>query len=566
MTMKTKQITSMLATVGAASILAGCAAVPESQVAQKVSDTRSEIEVMAKQQASRPAEPLFKHVKGNYIASAPVSLSYDATLPPVFRNTVMRFPGKANLATAAYRITETTRLPVRIREDVYFTAKSLASGSISANGGSLTTPQLPGPLPGDVIGVKSLANTDGISTQKVEDFDLSVPMDWNGTLSNYLDLMCNRLGVNWEYRDGTIYVFRLVTKSFPLKLNPGTIDFGSSVSKGGSATSGATGPNAQSNGSFSSTSSTSSQGKFSAWQTMEAAIKPMLTPIGKVTIDEAAGNIIVTDTKEAVSDIGRLIESQNAVYTRQLEFDVRIVRVAINNSSTADLSLNLAYNKLDAAGANKWNVSGTSPGSLTSSSSLLPGGIGARILSPTSPFSGSSLFVDALNQVGKVVDDRTVSAITTNRVPVPIVKFSSVTYLAQTTPAQGGTNGSSGGVPGLTPGSVTTGFFLNVLPTVMENNSVLMRLSLDQSTLTKMGSITTGTGETQQMIQTPNTDGDKSDHSVGLREGESLVLMGNVNDVQSHDKATSPTGLSNFGNSTKELQVIIVTPRVRPGI
>jgi hypothetical protein len=81
-----------------------------------------------------------------------------------------------------------------------------------------------------------------------------------------------------------------------------------------------------------------------------------------------------------------------------------------------------------------------------------------------------------------------------------------------------------------------------------------------------MGSITTGTGETQQMIQTPNTDGDKSDHSVGLREGESLVLMGNVNDVQSHDKATSPTGLSNFGNSTKELQVIIVTPRVRPGI
>lgn len=567
MKMKKSTISSLLLTIGAASALSGCASVPESMANKRFEDRSKEIEEKMQAQASKPAEALMERVKGNYIGSQPIALPYDATLPPVFRETVLRIPGNVNLATAAMRITAATKLPVRIREDVYYSPKSLAAGQMNQQGGNVAgMPSLPAPLPGDVLGVKALANTDGIAANRVDDFDLSMPTEWTGSLSGYLDHVCNRIGVNWEFRDNTIYIYRIMTKSFQLKVNPGSFDFGSTIAKGAAATAGGTGAGAQSNGSFNSTSTTEYKGKFAVWQTIEAAIRPMLTPIGKVTIDEASGSIIVTDTKEAVSDVGRLIESENAILSRQVEFDVRIIRVALNKSSTADLSVNLAFNKLEGNGAQRYTLGGSPPGSLTSSSSLLPGGLGANIISPGSKFSGTSVFINALNQVGQVISDETMTAITTNRVPVPITQFSNVTYLAQTTPAASGGTGSGPGVPGLTPGQVTTGFFLNALPTVLDNNSVLMRLSLDQSTLTKMGSITTGTGATQQMIQTPNIDGDKSDHSFGLREGESLALLGTTKDVVHYDKANAPTGLSNAGTATKQMQVIIITPRVRPGI
>ena len=553
-----------IASILATSLLAGCA-VPQQAVDMQLEAAKKTMVDMTSQQTARPADPLVKRVKGTYLTSAPIALAYDATLPAIFRDVTLQFPGKANLATAASRITQATRIPVRIREDVYYAPKTLAAGGLSDRGGNTTPMVLPPPLPGDVLGVKALANTDGIVSQKTDDFDLSMSMEFKGSLSNYLDTMCNRIGVNWEYRDGTIYIYRLVTKAFLVNVNPGAVEFNSTLAKGGSTSTGASGGASTSSGSFNSQSGTTMNGKFSVWESLEAAVRGMLSPLGKLTVAQSSGKIIVTDTKEVLNDVGRLISSENATLTRQVEVDVRILRVSVNKNSTSDLNVNLAYSRL-LNGAKDWSLEGTAPGSLASSSSLLPGGLGARVLNATSKFSGSTVFVNALNQIGKIVSDETVTAITTNRMPVPVGKFSTVTYLAETKPAASGGTGSGAGVPGLTPGQVTTGFFLNVIPTVLDNNSVLMRLSLDQSSLTKMGSITTGSGETQQMIQTPNTDGDKSDHSVGLREGESLVLMGISKNLASYDNAYAPTGLSNVGNKTDEMQVIIVTPRVRPGI
>lgn len=501
--MRVKHIAGLIGSMGAASLLAGCAAVSHGQVDTRYDAVKEQV-TDAKSAQEERTEPLLKKVNGSYLTSKPIALSYDATLPPVFRDVTLMFPGKINLGTAATRIYAATKIPVRIREDVYYSPKSLAAGAMSTmvatNGLSL-----PQPLPGEVAGVKSLANFSGIAVQKTEDMDIGVDMEFQGSLSRYLDLICNRLGVNWEYRDGTIYIYRLMTKTFQVKVNPGAIDFSSSLSKGGQTSTGATGGSTSggSSGSFASTSSTSMHGKFSVWDSLSAAINGVKTPSGTVTIVESSGNVIVTDTKEAVNEIGKLIEAQNAVLTRQVQVDVRIVRFSVNNNSTAGLNVALAYSKLNALGNKDWTFGGNSPGSLTSSSSLIPGGFGAQIVSPSSRFAGSSVFVEALNQVGKVVSDQTVSAITTNRVPVPIGKFSTVTYLAETTPATGGAAGSSGGIPGLTPGQVTTGFFLNVIPTVLENNSVLMRMSIDESTLTKMGSITTGSGETGMISEAP---------------------------------------------------------------
>lgn len=539
----------------ALTVLAGCAAVPQSDVDKRAQLMRNQIAEQVAMQSNIPAAPLVERVRGTYLGGESVPLAYDATLPAIFSDVTLAFPGRTNLATVGERITEVTKLPVRLRPDVFITAKSLVRSGLSQNQNgpqvgpqpiiNPAMPQMPRP---------QATNGAGIAAQTFDDFDVRLPMDYSGSLSGYLDLICARLGINWEYKDGTIILYRMVTKVFTVKVNPGSVDFASGLAKGGGD---------GSKGSFSSSSSTSMKGEYNVWTSIESAVKGMLSPLGTSTVDQAGGLLVITDTKEVVDNVRHYIEVENSTLTRQVNISVRVVRVAITDSTESGFDLNLIYKKL-AAGATNWTFGMAAPSTLASGTA---GSLDLNILKPGSRFEGSDILVKALNQFGTVLSDDTTTANTTNRVPVPVGKFTTTTYLAETKPASGGgTSGSGSGVPGLTPGTVTTGFFLNVLPTAFENNSVLLRVSLDQSVLTRLNSISTGSGETLQQIQTPEVDGTKSDHSVGLKDGESIVLMGISRDGTNTDRRTSVSGFSATGKRMREMQLIVLTPKVSSGI
>jgi type IVB pilus formation R64 PilN family outer membrane protein len=538
--------------------LGGCA-VTQTDVNNRAQKMHRQISDQLATQANTPPAALVERVRGSYLGGESVPLAYDATLPAVFSDVTLAFPGRTNLATVGERITEVTKLPVRLRPDVFITAKSLVRTGLSQNQANgqvapppVINPALPLPLP--MSSRAQGANGAGIAAQTFDDFDVRLPMDYSGSLSGYLDLICARLGINWEYKDGTIILYRMVTKVLPIKVNPGSVDFASGLSKGGGGD----------KGSFTSSSSTNMKGDYNVCTTIESAVKSMLSPLGSSTVDQAGGLLVITDTKEVVDNVAHYIEVENSTLTRQVNISVRVVRVSITDSTEAGLDLNLIYKKL-ASGATDWTFGMQAPSTLTSSNA---GSLDLNILKPNNRFQGSDVLVKALHDVGTVLSDDTTTANTTNRVPVPVGKFSTLTYLAETKPASGGggNSGSGAGVPGLTPGTVTTGFFLNVLPTAFENSSVLLRVSLDQSVLTGIGSISTGSGETLQQINTPQVDGTKSDHSVGLRDGESMVLMGISSDGSKATGRASVTGFSAISSRTREVQLIILTPKVSAGI
>lgn len=538
--------------------LGGCA-VTQSDVNKRAQKLHSQMTDQLAAQAIAPPAALVERVRGSYLGGESIPLAYDATLPAIFSDVTLAFPGRTNLATVGERITEVTKLPVRLRPDVFITAKSLVRAGLSQNQNQAAGQVGPAPIINPVLPPLPLpraqgTNGAGIAAQTFDDFEVRLPMDYSGSLSGYLDLICARLGINWEYKDGTIILYRMVTKVLPIKVNPGSVDFASGLSKGGGAD----------KGSFTSSSSTNMKGDYNVWTTIESAVKSMLSPLGSSTVDQAGGLLVITDTKEVVDNVAHYIEVENSTLTRQVNISVRVVRVSITDSTEAGLDLNLVYKKL-ASTATNWTFGMQAPSTLTSSNA---GSLDLNILKPDSRFQGSDVLVKALNDVGTVLSDDTTTANTTNRVPVPVGKFSTLTYLAETKPASGGggSNGSGAGVPGLTPGTVTTGFFLNVLPTAFENNSVLLRVSLDQSVLTGIGSISTGSGETLQQINTPQVDGTKSDHSAGLKDGESMVLMGISSDGSKATGRTSVSGFSATSSRTREVQLIILTPKVSAGI
>lgn len=560
----------LLLVVAAVSVLSACGSMSSKQIAKDAELTRARIKAERDVQASTPPKPLVEHLQGAYLGNSTVPLAYASKLPAVFREQItLNFParagsnGRVSLATVTARITHVTGIPVRIRPDVFVSAHSLMRKGDGNNTSPLptatSTNNAPMPMP---IG-NNIGNTP-ISTQAIGDFDTNLPMEHVGSLAQYLDFICARLGINWEYRDGGINLYRFVTKTLAIKVSPGDLKFTSSLSKGSSngVTSGGTGTTESAGaGTFTSETSSSVSANASIWKTLEKAIDGMKTPLGKVTIDEAAAFVIITDTKNVVDTVTNYVNEVNTAMTRQIDIEIRTITVSTTDSVAAGFNIDAIYSKI-ANGIPGNQYSSMSPGSLVESNA---GQIGFSVLSPTSRWSGSKIVAQALNELGTIISDETKNAITTNRVPVPIASFTTEGYLASTTPGTSALGGSAG-LPGLTPGQLTTGSFLNVLPTAFENGSVLLRLAFDDTVSKGMGVISNGDGVTFQQIQTPKFTGSKSDHHVGLRDGESLVLMATTADKTNATNRIGLTGLSEIGSRSRESKIIIVTPRVRAGI
>ena len=286
-------------------------------------------------------------------------------------------------------------------------------------------------------------------------------------------------------------------------------------------------------------------------------MKGMLTPVlGKVTINEATGTVIVTDTRMVVDQVGKLIDYENKIMGRQVSLQVDVITLQIDNKSQLGFDANLIYKSL----GNAWGANLNPASTLTNAAAA---NLSYNILPGTSTnYAGSSLVLKALNSYGKVVRNDSVTLNGRNRTPMPVAEFNSQGYLASTSPASGGGTAAGTGVPGLTPGNVTSGLFLSALPTILDNNSVILRMSMDSSTLLSIDSISTGSGSTLQQIQLPNTKGRKTDHEVTLRGGDALVLVNLSTDATTGNNNVGLLSSSLNNSKSRSVELIVVTPRI----
>jgi len=543
MKIKMNQLPTLAIGAALALVIAGCA-VSNKDVQDRADKAKDQTTQMREQfNTQRTVESPVTKVKGNYVGGKPVELGYNNTLPSSFRDVVFRYPDASTLREVAERITQDTGIPVDISADVVTLAATATTPSAGASS----------------VNTRTSASSNQANASSVG----GIPMDFRGNLGDFLDKLSARYGFGWQYVNNTINFSRLITKTFQIHASPGTAEFNTRVSKGSSAATGSTGGSsaAQSTGSFAGTSDTSVKATgISASDSLDKAIKSMLSPQGKVVMNEATGSIIVTDTRMVVDQVGKLIDHENLLLTRQVALQVDLITLQVNDSSQFGFDANLIYNSL----GNAWGATLTGATSVATSASssltynVLPG--------TNSRYNGSSLLLKALNSYGKVVQNTSIPLVATNRQPMPIAQFATKGYLASTTPAAGGATAAGTGVPGLTPGSVTTGLFLSVLPTILDNNGLLLRMSMDQSTLLPFETIGTGTGATAQQIQIPNVTGYKSDHNVSLKSGETLVLVGIVNDGVNGQTNVGLLNNSLNNQRTQTVQVLVITPRVQAGI
>lgn len=535
----------------AASLVSGCAVTHE-DTNKKADLLRGQMAIEIAQQQARmqpPKNPLYKRIHAVYVGTASASIINNAGLPPAINELSFQLPRRVNLDTAAKNIQKLTRYPVRISPDVFW--RGPEGNSINAAGASAAD-------------AKAASN---LLSATVPDGDTSLPTDFDGTLKDYLDTISAHLNINWEFDPNKGFSFyRYMTKVFEVKLNIGDVDMTSDTRKGTQASTGTTstsgGNTGADSGSFTGMGQVKSVGKYSAWAALENSVKAVVSPQAKVVVDMSTSSIVVRGTRDDIEQAEQVVQHANQVHSRMVILKLRVMKVTYDDSSQAGANFQASYAAFLAGGAPQYALNFTSPGSLVSSDA---GGIGYSVLNAQSPWHGTQGLVQALNQLGTVVSDETQTYPVMNGRAFPVAAFDTDTYLAETSPASGGVLGSgSSGVPGLKPATLTTGSFLSMTPKAYDDGTVSIDIDLDQSQKRgAFGTASSGSGDTFQQIQLPNTHIDKQAPSVTVKAGETLMLTNYSSSTLQHTQKAGLFGASGSGENQREMKVILITPYVR---
>jgi type IVB pilus formation R64 PilN family outer membrane protein len=543
-------------------MIAGCAYTPSKTA---VDEKHAKMETETAQHAAQivpvgEKRTLITHVSGNWLGVTVTPLAQEASLPAVLKSRVtLKFPGRSNLRTIAERITKVTGIPVSLKPDVFMPLSMFVGGNNQHSQNATGIPSTQAPFASSPIA--PVSNT-------ADDMELNFV---DVELREVLNQINSRFGIDFAYQQDSGIVFsRLITRTLTVNANPddnNTLAGGTQSGSGGASGQGIGGGSSTSN-----SSGSTGNGNVSVWTGIEKVLDTIKSPVGKFAINQASGTVTMTDTKEVIQVAKSYLDTENTIMGQQVAVRVEVLSVNSTDNKQVGVNLDSVFTKLSNL-IPQWSINVLSPASLTTPSA---GSVGMSIITPPKDasnaflqkFSGSQAVFDALQGYSRNVGRQTFAAVTANRKPAPLERTRQTTYLARSVPGGNAGSGSST-LPGLEPGQVTTGFISQITPTILDNRSVVLTFKVNSTDLRALKTISTGSGATLQSIEKPDVDGFKTEQTVSLKTGATLVLTGFEREVDSYDQAgITPNialGGSYNGNKVKESVIILITPVIVDG-
>lgn len=479
----------------------------------------------------------------------------------------------------AQTVTKLCGIPVRVTPDALSVINSQRSSSNDAPSALNTTgsgnllpavgqalpslPAMPNAINSTTPVSRLLSGGSGSSAGLISN------IKWDGKpLEGLLNVVTSRFGVSWKRVDGVISIFYLDTRAFNIYAIPSTIDMTSVVQSGTTSAAGVSGETGSSGGiagNSGSTQTTSVSNKSSITDDIAKNISAMLTPgVGRMTqpskeggLSSSTGTILVTDTPEVLDRIDSYLNGENKNITRQVLLNVKVLSVTLTDKDSLGIDWGLVYKSLSGKyGINLKNAFQADPSSVSGSVSILDTATGGA-----AAYAGSNLLINALSQQGRVSTVTSPSVTTLNLQPVPVQVARQTSYLAS---VQTTNTAQVGSTTSLTPGTVTTGFNMNLLPYVMQDNNLLLQYSINLSALQRIRQVTSG-GST---IEIPEVDNRIFSQKVRLKSGETLVLSGFEQSIDTGNKqgVGNPNNIVLGGglgsDNRRDVVVVLITPIV----
>lgn len=575
----------------AAVLLAGCGTLAErNEIRSAVDDgTKLVQDKLARvREDDRQKGAVVREIDGVWLGGRTVKVARDAELPAVF-NQPIQFPlhDRPTLPVIADRLSKIIGMTVRVTPDALIPPEVFAAQRMSGMGGAggmqntsmnvaaangVRMPTVAMAPQNGPIGqyAPSMSMMGGVQTAAMvpaRPLILDQMTPFNGTLTELLDLVSSKAGVGWDYKDGTVLISRMVTRTYQVASFIDTNEVSSSISKSGSAggsggsSSGGSGGNMTQAGSVTSSSDVSSKtsATMDVAKGLEKAIQGALTPnIGKYSISPS-GIVTVTDTREVQEQIQVLIAAENRAVGRQVRVRMQIVDVTATTNNDTGFDWSWVINQATA----KWNVNFFAPAGLPGGSS----GFGQFGVIRNGDHSTTSAFIQALASVGKVNIRKDETYTLMNNRPHSVANIDNFIYPARTTAATTTTT-STTAIPGVEPGQLTTGTFLNLRAQIQPNGSVIIQFSMDASLRTDLKTFVSN-GVT---LQYPQSSANQYQAYTTVVSGSTGVLAAIDNtQQQATDKSFDGTLTPLLGggiatNTTRRAVLVLLTPQIIEGV
>jgi len=459
-------------------------------------------------------------------------------------------------------------LPVKLDADKGFALISTNPMSLSAIATQVANST---GIPVRVTDISLSGGTGGATDNSADGTPTSMSLSYEGPLSTFLDQVASQFDVSWRFDGRGIYFYRYETRTFTIESMPGKSSindaFDTSSSSSSSSSSGTGGGTTAASAGQDVKQKNELSADLDYWKDLEAAVKSMLGSQGIETMMPSSGTITVSARPAKLAQLAEFIDKENKRLSKQIAIDLVVYSVTLDNTNNYGLNLTNVF---------KINTFGSAPGtdsiyrltgpSVPSASSFTTATAGSLSIALLSPHWNANIIPQALSAVGNVAEITRSPVITLNNRPASREITVDTAYLASisTTAVQ-----NAGVSTSVTPGIVTTGLALQMLPRILDDGRILLQYSVKLSDLVSIKSASSTGDQTTantQVIQTPETANKIFVQQAIMQNGSTLVLAGfdkntntdNRNGIGSADNWLLGGGTAN--DHKREEIVITITP------
>jgi type IVB pilus formation R64 PilN family outer membrane protein len=399
----------------------------------------------------------------------------------------------------------------------------------------------------------------------------SIALSYSGDFVGLLNQLSTKFDIFWEHRENVIYLSKYVTRTLALYSLPSTTTLSSQISSESdsseSADSGGSG-----SGGKNTTSGTDNtvelETSLNVWEEVAEVIESMIPEGSTYAMSPSTGTLTITSSPLTIRKVENLIKKQNEILSRQVVVDVDVMSIV---TSEVD-NFKVDFSGILESISDNFNLNWSGPdGSLTMAEGL--GNFSSSYLSDSLAYdsednflSGSTadLIIDALSErfENSIVTNSTVTTLNNHTVPLQIITREAYVKQVEQSVDEGVITSSA------TPGDITTGFVMNVLPRILANGKVMMQYSMSISELTNLETKTFGDPKAPSFLQLPTVVSRDFLQNVKLESGNTLVLAGYDRLISASESSGTGNpdnyffGGGKYGELTKEVLVIMITPRV----
>lgn len=490
--------------------------------------SREQIEAHRDELNARARARTFTETSAPYLQGRLVSLAHDVRDSALLQTRVT-LKQKGTLAEIAASLSRLAPVSAQVAspEDTALPASPQASPAV---------PGLEGLLPDDAASIANIASLAPLPTGYLD-------ISYTGSLAGLLDTIASMSGYGWDWEEkrSRITFSAMQVRTFVVEAPVGEVGWESQVSNKSReqrTTNLGTGSSINTTVTGGDTSTQTAQtnttrARLDVWKDVETTVRGLLSKAGTARVNPASGTITVRDSYARLEAVRAYIDEVNERLSRQIALCVRVWALEVNDASSAGINLQALFSSPDVA---------ISAGTAAATASSL-----ASVSVLKGSLKGSSAALEAMKEWGNATQLTSASGLVTNNQPFPVQAVRRHAYLAGMTMSTSEYSQTSE----ITPGEVTTGFAMTIIPHILPDRHVLLQYNITLSSLEDMTTIERDT----ILVQLPQVSTRSFSQRTRLKSGQTLVLAGFEQDTE---QAAESLGLLNAGKSNDASKTLLV--------